>query len=99
MIISKDISEFEPSEHLVIWDVRDADKYTKGHINHALNVPVDTIDETLLNQSEGDIYVLCGGGTKAQKACERLQALNPNRTYIHLMGGTRKAEALGWQLE
>lgn len=98
MIKTLDISEFTPQADLTIWDVRDTDNYKKGHITHAINVPLDDINHNALNTTTGDIYVLCGGGTKALKACERLEKLNPNRTYIHLTGGTRGAIALGWDI-
>lgn len=98
MIKTQPISEFCPTADLVIWDVRDADKYQAGHIAYAVNMPIGDIDSTVLAQTDGDIYVLCGGGTKAVKACERLESLNPNRTYIHLTGGTRGAVALDWKL-
>lgn len=99
MIKTQDISEFTPTADLTIWDVRDADKYQEGHIKYAVNVPVQSIDKALLDKSVGDIYVLCGGGTKAVKACEKLESLDPTRTYVHLTGGTRGAVALGWELE
>lgn len=98
MIKTLDISEFEPQPSDTIWDVRDADSYQKGHIAHAHNHPLDTLNTNLLDSTTGDIYVLCGGGTKALNACEKLEQLDPTRTYIHLIGGTRKAKALGYSL-
>lgn len=98
MIKTLDIANFSPNADIVIWDVRDTDSFKGGHIAHAANVPLDAITAELLNQTVGDIYILCGGGTKAVKACEFLEKLNPNRTYVHLTGGTRGAKALGWTL-
>lgn len=97
------IGEFTPADTLHIWDVRDAQSHAGGHIAHAINVPLDTLKDATLAQAKldsttGDIYVLCGGGTKAQRACELLEHLDPSRTYVHLTGGTRGAAALGWQL-
>ncbi|STZ00206.1 Thiosulfate sulfurtransferase PspE precursor [Moraxella lacunata] len=98
MIKTQDIAEFAPNDNLTIWDVRDADSYRSGHIAHAINVPIEHINAETLAQSVGDVYVLCGGGTKAGRACELLESLDPSRTYIHLTGGTRGAKALGWTL-
>ncbi|OBX50098.1 rhodanese-like domain-containing protein [Moraxella nonliquefaciens] len=98
MIKTQAIAKFNPNETLTIWDVRDADSYQAGHIAHAINVPIEHINAQTLAQITGDIYILCGGGTKAGRACELLETLDPNRTYVHLIGGTREAEALGWTL-
>ncbi len=98
MISTLNIAEFTPSHEVTIWDVRDKDSYQSGHIAHAVHVPIENINHELLAQSTGDVYVLCGGGTKAARACELLETLNPTRHYIHLIGGTRGAKALGWEL-
>lgn len=98
MIKTQPIDEFKPTVDLVIWDVRDMDNYQEGHIAYAVNMPIECINETTLAETCGDIYVLCGGGTKAGRACELLEGLDPTRTYVHLTGGTRGAAALGWEL-
>ncbi len=98
MINTLDIKDFQPSPDKTIWDVRDADSYAKGHILYAVNQPLDTLNQDLLDSTTGDIYVLCGGGTKAKRACTLLHDLDPNRTIIHLTGGTRGAMALGMEI-
>lgn len=98
MIHTLDIKDFSPSADKTIWDVRDADSYTKGHIKHAINQPLDSLNQELLDSTTGDIYVLCGGGTKAGRACELLESLDPSRTIIHLTGGTRGAVALSMEI-
>lgn len=98
MIKTLDIADFTPNADIAIWDVRVPENYNSGHIAHAKNTPIEHITSELLAQTTGDIYVLCGGGTKAEKACQLLESIDPNRTYIHLTGGTRGAKALGWTL-
>ncbi|MFC0820669.1 rhodanese-like domain-containing protein [Moraxella marmotae] len=98
MITTLDITEFTPSDDKVIWDVRDADNYHQGHIEHAVNHPLDTLNKALLDATDGDIYVLCGGGTKAQKAVTLLNELDSSRNIIHLTGGTRGAAAHGMKI-
>ncbi|OOR88111.1 sulfurtransferase [Moraxella caviae] len=95
MIQELHITDFTPSADKTIWDVRDASSYQEGHIAHAQNQPLDSINAELLAQTTGDIYVLCGGGTKAGKACALLETLDPTRKIIHLTGGTRGAKAAG----
>lgn len=98
MIKTLSISEFTPTPAHTIWDVRDKASYRDGHIEHAKNQPIRTLTTDLLDSTTGDIYVLCGGGTKAVKACELLEKLDPTRTYIHLTGGTRGAIACGMEI-
>lgn len=98
MIKTLAISDFSPSQDLTILDVRDKSAFDEGHIAHAINVPIADISQDTLSQSTGDVYVLCGGGTKAGRACELLESLDPTRIYVHLTGGTRGAKALGWEL-
>lgn len=99
MIETLDIADFVPSADKVIIDVRDVEMYQAGHIAHAINQPIDTLSAELLNETSGTLYVLCGGGTKAERAVALLNELDPARTIVHLTGGTRKAVALGWELE
>ena len=102
MITTLDIADFNPTAAHTIWDVRDADSYRNGHLVHAMSVPLDTLTPKrateLLTTTTGDIHILCGGGTKAARACELLQSIDPTRHYIHLTGGTRKAIELGYQI-
>lgn len=98
MIKTLPISEFTPTSDDIIWDVRDNDSYRNGHILYAQNHPLDTLNQQLLDDTKKEIYILCGGGTKAQKACDLLEKLNPNHTYIHLTGGTREAIARGMDI-
>lgn len=95
------IDTFVPATDHTILDVRDTDNYKAGHIAFAQNCPIDGADdETLLAMigNSKQVFVLCGGGTKAVRACERLATLAPNLDIVHLTGGTRQARALGWTL-
>ena len=93
------ITEFAPSADKVIWDVRDPIAYQEGHIAHAINIPLDSIDRALVDGVDDTIYVLCGGGSKAGRAAAQILALDPSKDVVQLTGGTRGAIAAGWQLE
>lgn len=93
-----EIKDFNPSAELNIWDVRDAEAYRAGHIAHAVNKPVDQLSVDDLAAATGSIYVLCGGGTKAERAVALLNDMDGSRDIVHLTGGTRGAKALGWTL-
>lgn len=102
MIKTLDIADFHASAAHTIWDVRDTNNYHAGHIAHATSQPLDTLTpervHELLSATMGDIHILCGGGTKAARACQLLESIDPTRTYIHLAGGTRKAVELGHKI-
>lgn len=93
MIRTLPITEFTPQETDNIWDVRDKQSYQEGHIQYAKNHPLDTLSPELLNQTKGTIYVLCGGGTKAEKASVKLNEIDNSRDIVILTGGTRGAKA------
>jgi rhodanese-related sulfurtransferase len=85
----------------IIWDVRDAKAYTEGHIQGAINQPIETINAELLATLSitQPIYVLCGGGTKAGKAANLIASLDSQREIVILAGGTRAAKAAGMVIE
>lgn len=79
-----------------IWDVRDIESYQSGHIEGAKNHPVNEgLDKNLLTATQGTIYVLCGGGSKAPRAANQLHSLDNSREIVILTGGTRAAKAAG----
>lgn len=101
MIRKQEITTFTYTDDAVIWDVREAKSYAEGHIKGAVNRPIDSLDDTVLAQVAADqpIYILCGGGSKAPRAAEKLQQIDPDREYVVLMGGTRAARAAGMAIE
>ena len=95
------ITTVESPENAIIWDVRDAKAYAEGHIKSAVNQPIDSLDAASLTQVNSDqsIYILCGGGSKAPRAAEKLEGFDSSRDYVVLMGGTRAARDAGLPLE
>lgn len=101
MIRKQEITTFEFPENAIIWDVRDNKAYAEGHIKGAVNQPIDDLSVDSLTQVDSDqpIYILCGGGSKAPRAAEKLESLDSSRDYVVLMGGTRAARDAGLPLE
>ena len=100
MIRKQEITAFEFPVNAIIWDVRDTSAFSEGHIQGAINQPIDSLNAEMLSQVAPDqtIYVLCGGGSKAPRAAEKLESLDNTRDYVVLMGGTRAARAGGLAL-
>ena len=101
MIRKQEITTFEFPEGAVIWDVRDAKAYAEAHVKGALNRPIAEINADSLTQVAADqpIYILCGGGSKAPRAAEKLEGFDASREYVVLMGGTRAARDAGLPLK
>ena len=101
MIRKQDITTFEFPEGAVIWDVRDPSSFAEGHIKGAVNLPIDSLGEDTLQQAivNQPIYILCGGGSKAPRAADKLEQIDASREYVILMGGTRAARDAGIPLE
>ena len=101
MIRKQEITTFEFPENAVIWDVRDAKAYAEGHVKGAVNKPIDALTPESLTQvaSDQSIYILCGGGSKAPRAAEKLDSFDSSREYVVLMGGTRAVRDAGIALE
>ncbi|MEX3736194.1 rhodanese-like domain-containing protein [Acinetobacter baumannii] len=97
MIRKQEITTFEFPENAVIWDVRDSSAYAEGHVKGAVSRPINDLNADILNQVAADqpIYILCGGGSKAPRAAEKLEGLDASREYVVLMGGTRAARDAG----
>ncbi|ENU44662.1 rhodanese-like domain-containing protein [Acinetobacter seifertii] len=101
MIRKQEITTFEFPENAVIWDVRDSSAYAEGHVKGAISRPINDLNADILGQVAADqpIYILCGGGSKAPRAAEKLEDLDASREYVVLMGGTRAARDAGLPLE
>ncbi|WP_151777972.1 rhodanese-like domain-containing protein [Acinetobacter brisouii] len=101
MIRKQEITTFEFPDNAVIWDVRDAAAYAEGHLKGAINQPINDLDINVLTQVNTDqpIYILCGGGSKASRAAEKLEDFDSSREYVVLMGGTRAAKEAGLPIE
>lgn len=97
MIRELPVTELDLSRPSVIWDVRDAKAYAEGHLQGALNQPIDDLTPELLAAVPAGepVYVLCGGGTKAPRAAALLDGFDSGREIVVLSGGTRKAKAEG----
>ena len=97
MIRELQVTALDLSQPATIWDVRDAASHAEGHLRGAVSQPLETLTAALLATVPAGqpIYVLCGGGTKAGRACALLENLDPSREYVELKGGTRAAKAAG----
>jgi len=68
---AKEMIDADPS--LAILDVRTEGEYAEGHIEGAINIPVEELEQRLdeLDKERG-ILVYCRSGFRSEQACEML---------------------------
>ncbi len=88
-------------EPVVIVDVRTPAEFRGVHAEGARNVPLDVLDQHIaeLRQAAGagPLYLICQGGGRSQKACERLAAAGIG--VVNVTGGTNDWVAAGLSVE
>lgn len=65
-------------------DVRTVDEYNENHIEGAVNLPVDEIDNNLdsvINNKDSYIIVYCKSGVRSHEAYEKLVGLGYKNVY------------------
>ena len=78
--------EIEHNENIVI-DVRRANEYEQGHVEHAINKPLDYINEWIMQINPKEhFYLYCGGGYRSMIAASILQA-SDYRNFTEVEGG------------
>lgn len=73
---------------IVIIDVRSESEFESGHINNAINVPLDTISNDIINvvdDKDKTILVYCKSGNRSKTASEKLVSLG--YTNVNNFGG------------
>ena len=75
-----------------IIDVRTPEEFSEGHIESALNIPLDTIEnylDTLKQYSK--VYIYCRSGGRSQQGCFNVSMLGIKNAY------TMRGGILEWQ--
>lgn len=73
-----------------LYDVREPDEYTAGHVPGAVLIPLGTVAEHVDEfRGDGPTYVICKSGGRSMKACEILA--DEGLDVVNVAGGT-----MGW---
>ncbi|MGR8929779.1 MAG: rhodanese-like domain-containing protein [Gammaproteobacteria bacterium] len=78
----------------VIVDVREPNEFTKSHIENAINIPLDKLEEKLPSLEKHrpqPIVVVCQSGTRSVPACKTLTKAGFNTVYL-MTGGMQSWE-------
>lgn len=71
-------------EKVLVIDVRSPEEYKAGHVRHAINMPVDTIEKDVPEikaRKEDKIITVCNTGKKSMKAAEILAKAGVANVY------------------
>ena len=71
------------SEEVIIVDVRTAEEFASGHIQNAINIPVESItgEPTELSDKDATILVYCRSGNRSEQASRKLVDLGYTQIY------------------
>lgn len=70
-----ELTDILASGNYVVVDVRTEEEFVNGHVEGALNIPYDEIDENVDLDKKRPILVYCQSGSRSKKAYERLVSL------------------------
>ena len=68
------VNEAREDPNAVVLDVRTADEYARGHIEGAVNIPLDQIDRATTALAGRKLYVHCASGARSRRAVAALRA-------------------------
>lgn len=69
----------QKNEHIIV-DVRTEEEYNETHIENAINIPVDTINEKIELDKDKLVFVYCKSGNRSKRASAILENLG-YKTY------------------
>lgn len=88
MYQSVTMDEFErlvSQSNITVIDVREVAEFEKGHIQNAINVPLNSIKEQMTTLKDSSYYVICHSGGRSQVASQLLAS--SGYEIINVLGG------------
>jgi len=82
--LAKIVADKDQKEKYLVIDVRSAEDYAKGHINFAINMPLDTIKDEVSkieDWKDKDVVLYCNSGKMSGEAAEILAADGFTKLY------------------
>lgn len=79
---------FDTQNDITIIDVRTAGEFESGHIENAINIPLDVIEATVLEKypnKDEKLYLYCRSGNRSSQAAKLL--VNQGYTNVYDFGG------------
>ena len=87
-ITVQDLATLQTSgQRIQLIDVRSSGEYASGHVPQAINIPLEQLEARFGDLNEGQVAVLCQGGTRAGMACDLLK--DHHDGLLLVTGGTK----------
>jgi rhodanese-related sulfurtransferase len=96
-ISPKDLAQrYQSGQKCDLIDVRTPVEYRGVHVEFARNIPLDQIDaKAVMDKRNGSasepLYLICQGGTRSKKACEKFQQAG-YANVVSVEGGTQACQ-------
>lgn len=78
---SEEISEIIQDKSVTIIDVRTAEEYKAGHVEGAINIPYDEIENEVNYDKDQTIAVYCRTGVRSSEAAKILEKMGYTKIY------------------
>lgn len=101
--VSRRLRGSNPDQAKLI-DVRTIPEYRTSHVKGAINIPLSTIkmssDQKLrkLLPAEGELWIYCRSGGRAQEAARSIHAALPNRQILVVVDNFDNAQVYGLEI-
>lgn len=92
------VSQLRDLEDVTVIDVREPDEFAGGHVPGAVNIPLQTVPDSLDRlDPEKPVYVICQHGMRSERAATFLDARGFDT--VNVLGGTSAWAAADLPLE
>ncbi|PSL38009.1 rhodanese-related sulfurtransferase [Labedella gwakjiensis] len=92
------VSELHDLDGVTVIDVREPDEFAGGHVPGAVNVPLQTVPDSLDRfDPEKPVYLICQAGMRSERAATFLDARGFDT--VNVTGGTSAWASAGLPLE
>lgn len=78
---SEEISEIIQDKSVIIIDVRTAEEYKTGHVEGAINIPYDEIENEVNYDKDKTIAVYCRTGVRSSETAKTLEKMGYTKIY------------------
>ncbi|WP_190808684.1 HesA/MoeB/ThiF family protein [Flagellimonas sp. S3867] len=84
----------ESESKITLIDVRTEEEFEGHHLEEALHLPLNQINQYAPTKGDMAIYVICQSGKRSEIAVKHLQEAHPNLTFYSILGGMNKMLAI-----
>ena len=84
----------ESKDKVTLIDVRTEEEFRDNHLEEAVNLPLNNINQYTPNKDDTKVYIICQSGKRSEMVVKELQTAHPNLRFYSILGGMNKMMAL-----